>query len=300
MSRASAAGTDLHIQASGNAEGGGAEGDGQDISPADAALLIYAGLGLKRALPWAQVKGALVRASLSNDVDPVLSVSDELGVPSLRTSTAPIKRFVGTARSMNLPAFDISTVLDVGASAQDMGEVIAALGEKDKRVRLGKWRAAGVPARLLRPLDSVRAHALKHVGSLPSSPVPDHKAVGRAQEMLGALLAEGSSISDELESVPIETYSAHPFTLGERGTVAPVFDDVPVAGHAEQAEQVQPATGAAKGTPASGAQSGPQGVTKPARHVGGAKSAKGTKIAKSAEAARKAQHEGGNHETQHP
>lgn len=32
--------------------------------------------------------------------------------------------------------------------------------------------------------------------------------------MLGTLLAEGMTISDELYSVPIETYSAHPFTAG--------------------------------------------------------------------------------------
>ena len=191
--------------------------DAPGIPAADMALLISAGLGLKRALPWAQVKGALIDASLSDIPDPVQAVAEGLGVPSLRTSMAPARRFVETARHMSMPAADISTALDVATSARDMGEVIAAIPEKDESKRHVRWRAAGVPQRMLQPLDRVRSNALRHASRFSPEGTPDHRERERAEEMLGTLLTEGMTISDELYSVPIETYSAHPFTVGGSG-----------------------------------------------------------------------------------
>jgi hypothetical protein len=186
---------------------------GPRLLPADLALLIATGLGLKRTLPWAQVKGALVHVSLADAGEPVETVSETLGVPSLRTSMAPIKRFVGTTRSMGMSAADVSTVLDVAASARDVGEIVAGVSAKDAATRHSRWRAAGVPPSMLRPLDRVRAGVLRHVASTSPPGTPDHKALESAQEALGALLAEGVTIRNELDSVPIETYSAHPFTF---------------------------------------------------------------------------------------
>ena len=185
-----------------------------DMAPADMALLLGAGLGLKRALPWPQVKGAIVRAARSDAPDTAQAVAESLGVPSLRTSMAPIKRFVETARGMGLQAYDVSSALDVATAARDIGEVIAATSEKDEAARRARWGAAGVPQRMHQPLDSVRSHALQHVARLSPVGAPEHRIHEKAAELLGTLLAEGAMISNELHSVPIESYSDHPFTAG--------------------------------------------------------------------------------------
>ena len=202
----------------------------QDIPASDMALMISAGLGLKRTLPWPQVKGAIVAASLTDASDPVQIVSEDLGTASLRTSTAPIKRFVETARYVGLSATDLSATLDVAASTRDMAGVIGAIPEKDETRRHTRWRAAGVPHNMLQPLDRVRSNALRQASRLSPPGTPGHKSRERAEEMLGTLLAEGMTISDELYSVPIETYSAHPFTVGAASTSAPaVYPAKPAA-----------------------------------------------------------------------
>ncbi|MEP6776119.1 MAG: hypothetical protein ABJA50_11040, partial [Chloroflexota bacterium] len=213
----------------GGPSGLGAEGQGKGkggVPPADMALLISAGLGLKRALPWAQVKGALVQASISDARDPkhepVQMVSEGLGVPSLRTSMAPVRRFVDTARSIGMPAADVATVLDVAASAADIGEVIATIHAEDETTRHSRWGATGVSPAMLHPLEIVRSNILRRAVRSSPAGTQDHKALERAQEMLGTLLIEGVSIHDELDSVPIETYSAHPFTLGGSGAAVPL------------------------------------------------------------------------------
>jgi hypothetical protein len=184
------------------------------IPASDMALLLSTGLGLKRALPWPQVKRSLVRAAVSDAADPAQAVSEELGVPSLRTSMAPVKRFVETARSMGLSSADVSTTLDVATSARDVGEVIAAISAKDATIRRARWSAAGVPQRMLQPLERVRSNTIQHAARLSPSGAPEHKAHEKGEEMLSALLTEGVTISDELYKVPIETYSAHPFSEG--------------------------------------------------------------------------------------
>ena len=225
VSAAASRGDELHIQIPGSPDTRNAADQNidQDLRPADMALLISAGLGLKRALPWSQVKGALVQASLSDTHDarePVQTVSESLAVPSLRTSMAPINRFVGTARSIGMSAADVSSILDVAASAHDIGEIVAGVPTKDETTRHTKWRAAGVPPSMLRPLDRVRSNVLQHAISLSPAGTSDHKAFERTQEMLGSLLVEGVTIRDELDSVHIETYSAHPFNMGGSGRSA--------------------------------------------------------------------------------
>jgi hypothetical protein len=224
MTLAASRGADVQIQLPDHPGTQGTQG----IPSADVALLISAGLGLKRALPWAQVKGAIIQASISDAPDPVRAVSEDLGTSSLRTSMAPVKRFVESARYMGMSASDVSAALDVAAAtaARDMGGVIAAIPEKDKTRRHTKWRAAGVPQTMLQPLDRIRSSALRHVSTLSPAGTPagtpgtsSHRARERAEEMLGTLLAEGMTISEELCSVPIETYSAHPFTVGAARTV---------------------------------------------------------------------------------
>lgn len=212
LSLAASRGGPLQIQPHGSQDAIGQADQG--IPAGDMALMLSAGLGLKRALPWPQVKGAIVAASLSDASDPVQAVSEELGTPSLRTSTAPIKRFVETARYVDLSATDVSTTLDVAVSAHDMAGVIAAIPVKDETKRHNQWRAAGVPSEMLQTLDRVRTHTLRHASRLSPPGTPGHKSRESAEETLGTLLAEGMTISDELYSVPIETYSAHPFTVG--------------------------------------------------------------------------------------
>jgi hypothetical protein len=56
-----------------------------------------------------------------------------------------------------------------------------------------------------------------------------------AEEMLGTLLAEGMTISDELYSVPIGTYSGHPFTVGVIGTNTDASSDISSANSANSA-----------------------------------------------------------------
>jgi hypothetical protein len=222
MSLASAPGGDAQIQVAEaendpahQASQGGAGTPGIPAIPAsDMALLLSTGLGLKRALPWPQVKSSLVRAAVSGASDPAQAVSEELGVPSLRTSMAPIRRFVETARSMGLSSADVSTTLDVATAARDVGEAIAAISEKDATTRRARWSAAGVPQRMLQPLERVRSNTIQHAARLSPSGAPEHKTHERAEEMLSALLTEGVTISDELDKVPIETYSAHPFSEG--------------------------------------------------------------------------------------
>ncbi len=210
LSMAASRGGPIRMQPPGSQDAPGQPDQG--IPASDMALMISAGLGLKRNVSWPQVKGAIVAASLSDEADPVQAVSEELGATSLRTSTAPVKRFVETARYAGLSATDLSTTLDVATSSHDVSEVIAAIPEKDGTRRHTRWRAAGVPQNMLQPLDRVRSNALLHVSRLSTPDTPDHKTHERAQEVLGTLLAEGMTISDELYSVPIETYSAHPFT----------------------------------------------------------------------------------------
>lgn len=199
------------------------------LSAADMALLLSAGLGLKRALPWPQVKHSIVQATHSDAPDPVQAVSEGLGAPSLRTSMAPIKRFVETARNIGLQPADVSTALDVATSARDMGDVIAAISEKDQTIRHTRWRAAGVPQRMLQPLDRVRSRALRHAAGLSPAGTPEHRAQERAEEVLSTLLIEGMAISEELYSVPIETYSAHPFIVGVSGTTSMTPEVTPTA-----------------------------------------------------------------------
>lgn len=193
------------------------ESSSQGMPASDLALLISAGLGLKRTVPWPQVKRAIVRASVSDAPDaprpwePARAVSDELGTASLRTSTAPIRRFVETARLMGMSEADVSATLDVAGAARDMGAVIAAVSEKDQAKRHTAWRAAGVPQKLLQPLDGARRNALRQAPRLAPAGMAGNKARETAEETFGALLAEGMTINSELYSVPIETYSAHPF-----------------------------------------------------------------------------------------
>ena len=231
-------GSDAQDQERGQSGQGGRGGEGNEtIPPADLALLISAGLGLKRALPWAQVKGGLVQASLLDTPEPVRAVSESLGVPSLRTSMVPIKRFVDTARSIGLSTQDVSTALDVAASARDVGEIIAAIPEKDEATRHTRWRAAGVSREMLPSLERVRSNTLHYAINLSPAGSPEHKTMEHAQELMGTLLTEGVTIRDELNSVPIETYSSHPFTIGGSGSLlsAPV-------GTATPAQASQPAS----------------------------------------------------------
>ena len=123
------------------------------FSSEDAALLLSAGLGLKRALHWTQVKGALVEAAYDphGAADPTNALSERLGVTTLGTSMAPIRRFVYTAREIGLPVEDVTTLLDVASGSQNIGEVISALPEKNVtntimgQVRAGNVKAAGAP-----------------------------------------------------------------------------------------------------------------------------------------------------------
>jgi hypothetical protein len=125
---------------------------------------------------------------------------------------------------MGLSSADVSTTLDVATSARDVGEVIAAISEKDATTRRARWSAAGVPRRMLEPLERVRSNTIQHAARLSPSGAPEHKARERGEEMLGALLTEGVTISDELYKVPIETYSAHPFSEGVSAVPPPAHE----------------------------------------------------------------------------
>jgi hypothetical protein len=273
MSLASARGGDaqIHVAEAENnpanqASQGGAGTPGIPTIPAsDVALLLSTGLGLKRALPWPQIKSSLVRAAVSDAPDPAQAVSEELGVPSLRTSMAPIKRFVETARSMGLSSADVSTTLDVATSARDVGEVIAAISEKDATTRHDKWSAAGVPRRMLQPLERVRSNTIQHAARLSPSGAPEHKTHERGEEMLGALLTEGVTISDEIYKVPIETYSAHPFSEGASAPPAPAHEATTTEGTLKPAldEPVGPTSpGSTNTTPEEMAESGGSNETR--------------------------------------
>lgn len=181
--------------------------------PSDVALLISTGLGLKRAVPWDQVKSAMLRASLTEG-DPVRAVMEVTDAPSLRTSMAPIKRFVSLSRAIELQEEDQSTLLDVASATHDIGGILSGLKAKEAGARHKLWHAAGVPAGMMRPLERANSNILRRVESSSQPGTPRQKSDERAQELLGSLLTEGVAIRDELESVPIETYSFHPFTLG--------------------------------------------------------------------------------------
>jgi hypothetical protein len=226
----------------------------QSVPASDLALLISAGLGLKRTVPWPQVKGAIVRASVSDAPnaagalgaleawEPARAISDELGAASLRTSTAPIRRFVETARLMGMSEADVSATLDVAGVARDMGAVISAVSENDQAKRHTAWRAAGVPQKLLQPLDRARRNALRQAPRLAPAGHAGNKARETAEETFSALLAEGMTINSELYSVPIETYSAHPFVAAGGREHGP-------SRHAVQTPVPSTATGASPGEP---------------------------------------------------
>src|SRR5207237_4524686 len=99
---------------------------------------------------------------------------------------------------MGMSSVNVSTTLDAASAARDVGEVIAAIGEKNKTVRHTRWRAAGVQQNMHQPLDRVRSNALRHASRLSPPGTSAHKTHQMAEEMLGTLLAEAMTISDEL------------------------------------------------------------------------------------------------------
>jgi hypothetical protein len=182
----------------------------QALGDKDAQSIIAASLGLKRALSWSQVKGAIVDASQGRqEVERTLLRTT--GVLSLGSSKGAMLDFVAGARRYNLRPEDVSTALDLaGGGGLDLSAIVEATEVRGRRARMERLMAAGLNGRQARTVDNVwGAVRGKRLG--PGSPPGVRPSVATARAQFGKLLTDAAVIGQETRAVPLASYAVSPF-----------------------------------------------------------------------------------------